>query len=446
MPDLNQTHDATARSFVASANQADTDFPLQNLPLGVFSRPGETATRCGVRIGDEVLDLQLAFRSELLADTSEREGEAALASTLAPLMALGGHAVSALRARVFGLLAAGQERQQAVAECLVPEQAVTMSLPVEPRNFTDFLTSSFHKTRLAAQPRLDPNFMSLPLAYHSRASSVRISGGEVIRPHVQYEMGSAVRFGPTREMDFELELGAFIGRGNALGQPISIHDAPDHLFGYCLLNDWSVRDVQRWESKPLGPFLAKSLSTTVSPWIVTEEALRPFRTGAFVRPPGDMAAPGYLQSDSDGREGGLGIELEAWLLTPHARASGECPVRVTATDARHLYWTFAQMVTHHASNGCNLLPGDLFGSGTVSGPSPDSRACLAELTERGAAPLSLPGREVRTWLEDGDEVVLRGRASRQGFVPIGFGECRGAVAAARPWPTREADTSAATHA
>jgi len=418
-------------SFVPSANTAETEFPLQNLPFGVFRRTGDTQACCGVRIGDEVLDLRLAHRAGLLPVAAD----AAQASTLAGILALPLRKISALRGALFELLAAGQEHQANVAACFTPARSVTMSMPVMPPNFTDFLTSSFHKIRLG-KPKLDPNFMSLPLAYHSRASSVRVSG-DVTRPHVQQESAGAIRFAPTREMDYELELGAFIGQGNESGQPIALHDAQQHVFGYCLLNDWSVRDVQRWESTPLGPFLAKSLATTISPWIVTEEALRPFRVPAFTRGPEETPAPDYLASDDNRRQGGIGIALEAWLLTRRMRDQNEAAVRITATDARHLYWTFAQIVTHHASNGCNLMSGDLLGSGTVSGPTPESRACLAELTKRGTVPLALPNGETRAWLEDGDEVVIRGRASSDGFVPIGFGECRGAIAASVPWPTQD---------
>ena len=425
---MNHTHDPAQQSFVVSGNTAETDFPLQNLPFGVFRQAPESWARCGVRIGDEVLDLQRVGRAGLLPgamlDPTGRPD-------LAGIMALGCEDASALRAHLFELLAATQSRQTEVAACLVPANAVTMVMPLSPPNFTDFLTSSFHKTRLG-NPKLDANFMSLPLAYHSRASSVRVSG-EVIRPRVQQGSPGAIRFAPTREMDYELELGVFVGRGNAQGQPIALHDAPAHLFGYCLLNDWSVRDIQRWESAPLGPFLAKSLATTVSPWIVTEEALRPFRVPSFARAPDETAAPEYLTSEHDASHGGLGIVLEAWLQTPLMRE----PARITVSDASHLYWTFAQMLTHHASNGCNLMTGDLLGSGTVSGPTPESRACLAELTQRGTVPLTLPNGETRSWLEDGDEVVLRGRASRNGFKSIGFGECKGTIAPAVPWPARD---------
>ena len=381
-----------------------------------------------------MLDIGHALEAGLFSGRAADAAGAVTAAGLAELMRLGNGHASALRENLFDLLAADQPRQEAVSACLNAAAAVEMTLPVEPRNFTDFLTSSFHKIRLSPKGTLDPNFKSLPLAYHSRASSVRISGGDIIRPHVQFSDGQQVTFGPTRELDFELELGAFVGPGNPLGQPISIHRAADHIFGFCLLNDWSARDIQRWESLPLGPFLAKSLSTSVSPWIVTEEAMRPFRTPAARRAPDDPPTLDYLTSTSDQATGGIDLALEVWLASKAMREIGSPPVRLTATNFRTMYWTFAQMLTHHASNGCNLLPGDVLGSGTASGPEPESRACLAELTERGRTPVRLSDGETRTWLEDGDEVTLRGRATRDGFASIGFGECVGTIQAAIAWP------------
>jgi fumarylacetoacetase len=311
-----------------------------------------------------------------------------------------------------------------------------MELPTAVGNFTDFLTSSFHSERLAPAGKVAANFKSMPIAYHSRASSVRVSGGTIGRPHGQWLDGQGgVQFGPTQALDYELEVGAYIGPGNALGEPVGIEGAREQIFGYCLLNDWSVRDVQRWESVPLGPFLAKSLSTSVSPWVITEAALRPFRTAAFSRPPGDPAPLPYLASDRERDSGGFDLKLRASLLTPRMRASRHGPERITSTNFKHMYWTFAQMVAHHTSNGCNLMPGDIIGSGTTSGPSEESRACLAEITARGTKPLTLPNGETRAWLEDGDEVIFRAKAERQGFTPIGFGECRGVIAPAIAWPS-----------
>ena len=432
MTELNQTHDASRRSFVVSANTPASDFPLQNLPFGVYRADGEP--RCGVAIGDQVLDLRRAHEAGLLP-----EPELA-APVLNPLLGLGARAASALRARLFDLLAEGSPVQSQVGDMLVPSASIQMALPVEVGAFTDFFTSIYHTERggraAGREPPVPPAFRFLPIAYNSRASSVRVSGESVRRPNGQYPgVGGTPVFGPSAALDFELELGAFIGgEGNRLGQPVHIDRAAEHLWGYCLLNDWSSRDVQRWEMDPLGPFLCKSFSTSISPWIVTEEALRPFRVPAAVRPAGDPAPLPYLRSSADQAGGGLGLRMDVLLLTPAMRAAGIEPARITRADFREMYWTFAQMATHHMSNGCNLRPGDLLGSGTVSGSTDESRACLAELTLRGAQPLELPGGEQRVWLQDGDEVILRGCAERDGFVPLGFGECRGKVSPAAAWP------------
>ena len=432
MAELNHTHDPGRRSFIAAANDPGGDFPLQNLPFGVIRRDGEA--HCGVAIGDQVLDLRVAHEAGLLDDA------AVTAPALNPLLAKGNGAASVLRARLFELLAEGSAEQARLAPALVGAGAVTMELPVAIGSFTDFFTSLHHTERggrlAGREPPVPAAFRSLPIAYNSRATSVRISGEAVARPNGQRRGpdGAAV-FGPSAALDFELELAAFIGSGNALGQPLHIDAAAQAIWGYCLLNDWSSRDVQAWESDPLGPFLCKSFSTTISPWVVTEEALRPFRLPAPTRPPGDPAPLAYLHSAHDAAQGGIGLRMDAALLTPAMRASGQPPARITRADFRDMYWTFAQMVTHHMSNGCNLRPGDLLGSGTVSGPTDESRACLAELTARGTDPVQLPGGERRAWLEDGDEVIFRARAEREGFAPIGFGECRGAVLPAVAWPS-----------
>ncbi len=435
MGELNRTHDPARRSFVEAANESGCDFPIQNLPFGVFRRAGDAAGRCGVAIGDKILDLAAARDETLFSGPAEEAAAAASGPDLNRLMGLGRDAVSALRARLGDLLdAAGPEREK-VERLLVPLSEAEMDLPARVGDFTDFLTSGYHSTRLSPTRALAANFMSMPIAYHSRASSVRVSGGTIVRPNVQSSDGNAVRFGPTAQLDYELELGAFIGRGNALGEPLALDEAAERLFGYCLLNDWSVRDVQRWESTPLGPFLAKSLSTSISPWVVTEEAMRPFRAPAFRRPEGEPAPLPHLSSPRDQESGGLDLRLEAYLQTSRMREAGTPPMRITDTNFMHMYWTLGQMVTHHMSNGCNLVPGDLIGSGTTSGPTDESRACLAEATERGTKAIALPGGETRIWLEDGDEVIFRGRAEREGFASLGFGECRGTIGPAVPWPT-----------
>jgi fumarylacetoacetase len=431
---LNRTHDAARKSFVATANEQDCDFPLQNLPLGVFQGERSGHARCGIRIGDQILDLPVADEAGLLGRLPEAARQALRAPSLMDFVALGSRVASELRAVVFDLLVSDQPEPSKVGGCLVAAGDVEMLLPLQPRNFTDFLTSRFHKLRLSANGAIDPNFRSLPLAYHSRASSVRVSGTEVRRPHVQRADKDGVDFGPSREVDFELELGAFIGSGNPLGQPIPVGRAAEQVFGYCLLNDWSIRDIQRWESLPLGPFLAKSLMTSISPWIVSREALLPFRTSVLPKPADEAPLLPYLVSSEDQSSGSIDLRFEVWLRSARERSVGGKGTRITITNFKHMSWTFAQMIAHHASNGCNLLSGDLLGSGTISGPDADSRACMAEITERGEVPVSLGSGEERRWLEDGDEVTFTARASKEGFASIGFGECSGVVAPAVPWP------------
>jgi fumarylacetoacetase len=448
---LNATHDPARRSWVESANDQRGDFPVQNLPLGVFRRRSEPASsaRAGVAIGDQVLDLAACLDAGLLAGTpAEMPARLAVTGgTLNALMAAGNRASSALRAGISELMreggeAAARARAEA-ARILVPMSEAELGLPAAINAFTDFLTSIHHTERGGRMTRPDSpvpqNFRHLPIAYNSRASTVVPSGHAIRRPNGQRRRPEGeVVFGPCDHLDFELELGLFIGPGNAMGEPIALRAAPEHIFGYCLVNDWSARDIQRWESHPLGPFLAKSAATSISPWIVTAEAMAPFRTAAFARPAGDPAPLPYLTDPTDQDEGGMDLGLDAFILTAHMRERGEAPARLTATNFRHMYWTFAQMLTHHASNGCALRPGDLIASGTTSGPTDEARACLSELnldlSTRSRRPVALPNGESRLWLEDGDEVIFRARAERRGFVPIGFGECRGRVDPAPAWP------------
>ncbi|HVB33563.1 MAG TPA: fumarylacetoacetase [Patescibacteria group bacterium] len=429
MEKLNETHDPAVRSWVPAANQEDGDFPIQNLPFGVFRQEGSPA-RGGVAIGDQIFDLAAGLEAGLFTGEAAEAARAAGGPALNPLMALGLGPASALRARLFDLLRAdGRERSRVeplAKRLLVPMSSVQMQLPVKVNNFTDFICSSYHALRyhrLPVDSPLSPVLCHMPVAYNGRASSVRISGEPMRRPNGQSKPeGEEVRFGPSKDLDFELEVGAFIASENALGSPVPIEAAPSHIFGFCLLNDWSARDIQRWESR-LGPFLSKSASTTISPWVVTAEALAPFHVPVYGRPAGCSALLPYLFSKTDQAEGAMDINLEAFLLTPRMREKNEPPARVTKTNFRHAYWTFAQMVAHHTSNGCNLQPGDLLGSGTVSGPTDESAACLAE----HAKPFALPNGEMRHFLEDGDEVVFRGRARREGYVSIGLGECRGRI-------------------
>ena len=437
MTRLNETHDAKRRSWVESANAAGSDFPIQNLPLCVFRCPGEAA-RGGVAIGDQIVDLDHALAAGLFSGRAEEAVRAASGPVLNPLMALGNNHASALRHRLSDLLRSdGPERARVealAAKLLVPMAQAQLEVPAEIGAFSDFLCSYDHTMRMSRTGELPPAFAWLPIAYNSRATTI-IAGGGFKRPNGQFkDKDGTVRFGPEPALDFELELGAFVGPGNEMGEPMALGRAEDQLFGYCLLNDWSARGIQMWESTPLGPFLGKSFTTTISPFIVTEEALRPFRVTARPRKAGEPASLPYLSSPENEAEGGIDILMEAFILTPKMRAAGTAPSRVTATNFRHMYWTMAQMLTHHASNGCKFAPGDVLGSGTCSGPTDDSRACLAELSQRGAAPLTLAGGEKRTYLLDGDEVIFRGRCERAGYVGIGFGECRGTVLPAPAWP------------
>jgi fumarylacetoacetase len=429
MPQLDATHDPKRRSWVESANRPDSDFPIQNLPWGVFRRGGETA-RGGIAIGDRIVDLKAASAAKLFSGEAAEIAQAASAPTLNDAMALGNRAAGALREQLSDLLRAdGADRarlESRAGEFLAPMSAAAMQLPSAIGAFTDFLSSIFHTGRMG-RGNIPPSYKYQPIAYNSRASSVRISGETIVRPKGQYRAAEGeVRYGPEPQLDFELELAVFVGAGNALGAPIPMAHAADHIFGYCLLNDWSARGIQRWESQPLGPFSGKSFSTSISPWIVTGAALAPFRVPAFPRADGDPASFPHLSHTADLKEGGVTIALDASWRTAAMRTRNVAPVRVTRTNADRLYWTFAQMVTHHSANGCNLRPGDLLASGTVSGPTDDSRACIAELNDNATAALAL-GDEKRMWLEDGDEVVFRARAERAGHVAIGFGECSGVI-------------------
>jgi fumarylacetoacetase len=426
---MNDTHDPQRRSWVISANRPDVPFPIQNLPLGVFE--GAKGPTIGAAIGDQVLDLRSC--AGLLGGLPAGTVEACDATTLNPLMALGPESWSALRARLSDLLRADHPRvadhQRALAPHLTSMAEVKMLKPAVIGDYTDFYASIDHATRVGRLFRpenpLLPNYKYVPIGYHGRASSIVLSGSAVRRPggQIASSPGGAPEFAPSRALDYEIEVGFLVGTGNPVGERIDIEDAGSHLFGVCLLNDWTARDVQAWEYQPLGPFLAKSFATSISPWIVTMEALAPFRVGALARPPGDPAPLAYLASEQDEAEGGIDLTLEVYLRSARM---GEA-VRMSRSNLRQLYWTPAQLVTHHASNGCNLQPGDLLGSGTVSGPEDEARGCLLELTRNGREFISLPTGERRGFLEDGDEVTFRGYCERDGFVGIGLGECRGTV-------------------
>ncbi|MDI1337366.1 MAG: fumarylacetoacetase [Lacunisphaera sp.] len=427
-------NDPARRSWLESANDAATDFPLQNLPYGAFRTEADAGARIGVAIGDRILDLRAAAQAGLLP---AGVAPACQSSVLNALMALGAPAWSTLRQRLSELLGADScpavAMRTRVEACLVPLRAATMLLPAAVGDYTDFYASSFHATNVGAMfrpgPPLLPNYKWVPVGYHGRSSSLVVSGTPVRRPCGQILPADATVpvVGPTQNLDYELELGAFVGSGNQHGESIPLAQAAGQLFGVVLLNDWSARDIQSWEYQPLGPFLAKNFATTISPWVITLEALAPFRVPAFPRPATDPAPLPYLSDPGNAALGGLDLTLEVWLLTPRMRAAGAAPHRLSSGNFQKMYWTLAQLLTHHASNGCNLRPGDLLGSGTVSGETKDSRGCLLELTWRGAEPLTLPNGEARRFLHDGDEVILRGHAERPGARRIGLGECRGIV-------------------
>ncbi len=435
---IDETHDPARTSWVAPA-QGHGEFPIQNLPLGIFSPAGGTP-RGGIAIGDSIFDLKAALDAGLFSGEAERAAQAAAGATLNPLLALGSTPRRALRRRVSALLdAAGEERAklEALANKILHDAAdCTLHLPAAIGAYTDFFAGIYHAEnagkRQKKDPPLTPNYKYVPVAYHSRASSVLVSGAPVRRPHGQRLLGTDTTpsFGPSVKLDFELELGVWIGPGNALGEPVPIARAGERVAGLCLLNDWSARDVQRWESQPLGPFLAKNFTTTVSGWIITAEALAPFRIAQPPRPAGDPAPLDYLFDEADQRSGAFDIELEALIMTPGLREKKLSPQRLALSNTRHLYWTVGQMVAHHTCGGCNLAAGDLFGSGTISGPDRSGYGSFAELSSEGMQPLTLVSGERRAFLEDGDELLLRAHARRDGCVAIGFGECRGTIVAA----------------
>ena len=415
------------KSWVESANKPDTDFPLENLPYGAFRHNGET--RIGVAIGDQIFDLRACVQEKLLRQLPAEALEACTHESLNALMSLGRQAWSAVRRAIMDLLADGadQQTQTRVQQHLIPASAVQMQLPAHIGDYTDFYASIHHATRVGKLFRPDnpllPNYKYVPIGYHGRASSIVVSGSEIRRPSGQTKpaMASEPTFGPARSIDYELEVGIFVGPGNPLGDPIPIARAEDHIFGLCLVNDWSARDIQSWEYQPLGPFLAKNFATSISPWIVTMDALAPYRVAAEKRPASDPEPLPYLATADMSR--GIDITLEVFLQSEQMRACGMPPVRLSESNLQNLYWTPAQLLTHHSSNGCNLRPGDLLATGTISGPETGSEGCLLEMKHR-SEPVRLPTGETRTFLEDGDEVILRGFCRRPGLPRIGLGECR----------------------
>ena len=437
---LDETHDISLRSWVSEAHAEGTDFPLQNLPFGLFRHAVTDPARVGIAIGDQVLDCAAAVQCGCLDALPPAVCEALSTASLNALMALGRGAAAVVRGTVSRLLrsdtAEGANAEAKRELVLVRMSDITPSVPAAVGDFTDFYASVFHATNVGAlfrpQNPLLPNYKWVPVGYHGRASSVVATGTAVRRPSGQTKPDALAPpvFGPSKSLDYELELGAFVCGENAIGENVPLAGAEQRIFGLSLLNDWSARDVQSWEYQPLGPFLAKSFATSVGAWIVTLDALEPFRVHASARSPLDPALLAYLDEAVDQARGGFDITLEVWLRSSAMRAAGLPPVRLSHGNFNSMYWTFAQMLTHHASNGCNLRPGDLLGSGTVSGPGQESLGCLLEITRRGAAPISLPSGESRAFLVDGDEVIFRGWCERAGAARIGFGECRGEVRAA----------------
>lgn len=433
---LNETHDPALQSWVASANTGSSDFPIQNLPFAVFRRKGSSeAFRGGVAIGDQVLDMAAVNAAKALGADVQAQVDAAAQSQLNTLMAMTSTQWSALRLALSRALRAGSAKEAALKACLVPQAEVEFTVPAQVGDYTDFYTSVHHATNVGKLFRptnpLMENYKWVPIGYHGRASSIRISGVDFKRPNGQLKAPDAdPALLPCNRLDYELEMGIYAGTGNAWGDAIGIDDAENHIFGLCLLNDWSARDVQAWEYQPLGPFLSKNFATSISPWIVTLEALAPYRK-AFTRPAEDPQPLPYLSSDANSQQGALDVQLTVAIQTEKMRTEGQPAEQITQTSYRHAYWTMAQLIAHHTVNGCDLQPGDLLGTGTLSGPTMGEAGALLEITEGGKKPLSLSNGETRTFLQDGDAVVFTGWCEKPGAARIGFGECRATVLPAR---------------
>ncbi|MDV2993569.1 MAG: hypothetical protein N4J56_003223 [Chroococcidiopsis sp. SAG 2025] len=430
---IDRTHNPNLRSWVDSANQKDTDFPIQNLPFGVFRPRNSNNSRIGVAIGDQILDLTACCQAGLLQELPQELQAACTVPKLNQLMAMGSRAASALRDRLSQLLRADAQNPPLESKILYSMSEAELLLPADIGDYTDFYASIFHATNVGKLFRPDnpllPNYKHVPIAYHGRASSIVPSGTEIARPKGQRKSSgeSVPSFGFSQHLDYELEVGFFISNGNQLGHPISIDDAEEHIFGLCLVNDWSARDIQAWEYQPLGPFLSKSFATTISPWVVTLEALAPFRCASFQRPQEDPLPLPYLSSAHDTQLGGIDLTVEALVRSEQMRAAEMQPFRLSRASFQSMYWTLAQMLAHHSSNGCNLRSGDLLASGTVSGAEAGTQGCLLEITQRGSKPIQLPTGEVSSYLNDGDEIELRGYCEQEGYARVGFGECRGRI-------------------
>lgn len=436
MYEINKSHDPHLKSWVESANEPDTDFPLQNLPWCIFRKKGEEEPGSpGIAIGDFVLAIHncrekgliseemydsICWAGDFLNFTVDRSTSKSL---------------SALTGKLRELLWEGVEtaRRKMIEEILVPIKDAEFFLPFAIYDYTDFYCSIYHATNVGSMFRPDnpllPNYKYVPIGYHGRSSSIVISGTDIKRPKGQNrsDADKPPIFMPCKNLDYEMEVGFFVGHGNELGEPIPISEAEKHIFGLCLVNDWSARDIQSWEYQPLGPFLAKNFATTISPFVVTMEALAPFRTAAFERDPDDPQPLGYLADEKNQKTGGIDLDLEVYIQSEKMRSENIDPHLLSRSNTKDLYWTIGQMLTHHASNGCNLQTGDLIATGTVSGNEKAERGSMLELTWRGSEPIELPSGETRRFLEDGDEVIMKGFCEREGFRRIGFGECRGRI-------------------
>ncbi|MEH6481335.1 MULTISPECIES: fumarylacetoacetase [Pseudoalteromonas] len=434
---INETHDINLTSWVESANVDNCDFPIQNLPFAEFRRKGsDEAFRGGVAIGDQVIDLAKLSKLNVLTGDAKTAVDAASEATLNTFMGLGKQYWSALRLALSKALRAGSEHQQALSDTLVAQSDIEYSLPCRIGDYTDFYTSIYHATAVGSLFRPDnpllPNYKWVPIGYHGRSSSIDVSGQTFHRPKGQTKAPDAEvpSFGPCKRLDYELELGIYLGKGNALGDAIAIENAENHVFGFCVFNDWSARDLQAWEYQPLGPFLAKNFASTVSPWIVTTEALAPYRTN-WTRDENDPQPMDYLESKANRDQGAFDIQMDVRIQTQKMRSEGHNPTRVSTSSFKHSYWTVAQMVTHHTVNGCNFMPGDMLGSGTQSGPTHEEAGSLLELSRGGKEKITLSNGEQRSFLEDGDNVIMRGWCEKEGYARIGFGSVESTVIPAK---------------
>ncbi len=425
---LNETHDISLESWVKSANNSTTDFPIQNLPFSIFRRKGSQETfRGGIAIGDKIIDALAASQSQAFNGNMQEYLLLCSQDSLNKFMASGKDVWSEFRLNLSRALRKGAKEEALLSKCLVDQSDVEFTLPCTIGDYTDFYTSIYHATSVGKLFRPDnpllPNYKWIPIAYHGRSSSIGVSGQKIQRPigQIPPTPGAAPILSPTKRLDYEVEMGVFIGQGNNLGESIAIDKAEDHVFGLCLFNDWSARDIQAWEYQPLGPFLAKNFASTISPWIVTFEALEPFKH-PFDRAANDPEPLSYLQSIKNQKEGAFDINLECYLNTEKIRDNNQEDMRLSVSNFKHSYWTINQMVAHHSINGCNLRPGDLLGSGTQSGPEPEEAGSLLELTDGGKKTIELPNGETRTFLADGDKVILRGWCEKKGLKRIGFGE------------------------